>query len=226
MEKKEQKRKLNPKKVFSFLIVLFILVGVLVLVFSYNIKNIYITGNKNFSDQEIIDIAKLTNYPKFFLTFSNSIKNRLEKEPLIRSADVKKGIFGKIRIAITEYKILFYDSSLNYIILDGGESVSYDSKLFDVPTLISTNDFQYYDSFLNKMTEVEDDILAKISQIEYKPNDIDNERFLLYMDDGNYVYVTLLDFEAINNYNNIVPLLEGKRGILYLDSGNYFNIIE
>ena len=34
-------------------------------------------------------------------------------------------------------------------------------------------------------------ILYRISQIEYKPNDIDEERFLLYMIDGNYVYISL-----------------------------------
>ena len=31
--------------------------------------------------------------------------------------------------------------------------------------------------------------------------------------------------ELINEYNKILPNLEGKKGILYLDSGNYFEIL-
>ena len=45
---------------------------------------------------------------------------------------------------------------------------------------------------------------------------------MLYMVDGNYVYITLTKFDSINYYNEIYPTLEGKKGILYLDSGNHF----
>lgn len=74
------------------------------------------------------------------------------------------------------------------------------------------------------MAEVNNDILYKISEIEYRPNEVDKERFLLTMNDGNYVYVTLYTFDKINQYDAIYPTLENKNGILYLDSGNYFEI--
>ena len=45
------------------------------------------------------------------------------------------------------------------------------------------------------------------------------------MNDGNYVYITIYKTLAINEYNKILPNLEGKKGILYLDSGNYFEIL-
>ncbi len=37
-------------------------------------------------------------------------------------------------------------------------------------------------------------------------------RFLLYMDDGNSVYLTLTKFEQINYYDEVLPQLEGKKG--------------
>ena len=79
-----------------------------------------------------------------------------------------------------------------------------------------------YNKLIEKMIKVNDDILNNISEIKYEPNDIDKERFLLSMNDGNYVYVTMSKFSSINKYLDIVKTLDSKNGILYLDYGNYF----
>ena len=63
-----------------------------------------------------------------------------------------------------------------------------------------------------------------ISEIKYDPNNIDKERFLITMNDGNYVYVTLYKITAINEYLKILSKVN-KKGILYLDSGNFFEEI-
>ena len=76
------------------------------------------------------------------------------------------------------------------------------------------------------MSNINNNILSKISDIEYQPNDFDKDRFVLYMDDGNMVYLTLTKFKAINHYNEVLSQLEGHKGILYLDSGNHFKIME
>ena len=76
------------------------------------------------------------------------------------------------------------------------------------------------------MKDVDVNILSKISDIEYVPNEIDKERFLLYMDDGNVVYLTLTKFDMINNYDEVLGQVENHKGILYLDNGNYFQIKE
>ena len=75
------------------------------------------------------------------------------------------------------------------------------------------------------MLEIDKSILSLISEIEYIPNEFDEDRFLLYMNDGNAVYLTLTKFESINYYNEVLPQLEGHKGILYLDSGNHFQIM-
>jgi len=66
--------------------------------------------------------------------------------------------------------------------------------------------------------------LLKISQIEYVPNDVDAERYLLYMDDGNSVYITLTKITKLNKYSSIVGQMEGRNGIIYLDSGDYIEL--
>ena len=98
--------------------------------------------------------------------------------------------------------------------------------LFRVPRLINYVPDNKYKSFIKGMAQIEEDILGKISDIEYKPNDYDKDRFLLYMDDGNMVYLTLTKFDMINYYNDVLSQLENRHGILYLDNGNHFQIME
>ena len=74
--------------------------------------------------------------------------------------------------------------------------------------------------------KIDYNIKEKISEIKYEPNDVDNERFLFSMNDGNYAYITLSKIEEINYYMDILPTLENKKGILYLDSGKYFEIFQ
>lgn len=76
------------------------------------------------------------------------------------------------------------------------------------------------------MAKIDKDVLVKISEIKYDPTDVDEDRFLFYMLDENYVYVTLTKMNLINKYNDAITQFEGKRGILYLDSGNYFKIMD
>ena len=91
------------------------------------------------------------------------------------------------------------------------------------PVLVSDiQDKKLYDKLVNKFKKVNDNTYQSISEIKYDPNDIDKERFLLSMNDGNYVYVTMSKFDNINDYLEISKTLGTKNGILYLDYGNYF----
>jgi hypothetical protein len=69
-------------------------------------------------------------------------------------------------------------------------------------------------------------VFRKISEIKYDPDEVDKERILFTMTDGNYVYITMLKFYLLNDYNSIVKEFDNKKGILYLNSGGYFKIIE
>ena len=79
---------------------------------------------------------------------------------------------------------------------------------------------------VKKFSDLEEEIIIKISEIEYSPTNFDTERFLLYMNDGNEVYITLNKTKELNKYTNIKKQTGEKKGILYLDSGNYFEIKE
>lgn len=186
------------------------------------ITNIYIMNNSFLSDEDIIEIAGLKNYPTIFKANSISIKNKLNKNIYIRNAKVyKKGLLNQVYINVKENYPLFVYHDKTYL---------YDLKTTNEYHLVPiiTNDIpdDIYNSFVNAMREVDIDILERISEIKYDANDVDNERFSLTMSDGIYVYLTLSHFDKINDYDEIVSTLGDKKGILYLDSGEYFEIFK
>ena len=107
------------------------------------------------------------------------------------------------------------------MILENGTKVDYQND--NLPTLITKiDDKKVAESFVKKMSKIDDNILGMVNEIAYSPNGIDKERFLFSMNDGNYVYLTLTKLTKINDYKKIINSVENKNGILYLDYGNYF----
>ncbi len=188
---------------------------------SLTITNIYVTGNNLLTENTLIKEAGIEDYPKIYQVSKKEIEKKLLLNPLINKVTVKISFLGKVIINIEENIPLYYDSS-NKVVLSNGETM--EDFYAQVPHLINTPEEIYQDKLTKKMVLIDKNILLRISEIEYKPTDLDKERFLMYMQDGNYVYITLNKINLINTYNEIYPTLEGKKGILYLDSGNHFEI--
>lgn len=189
------------------------------------IKNIYISGNNYLKDQEIIELAKIENYPSFLKTRTKDMKKNIKKSPYVKSVTINKKILGIVEIQIEEYNILFRKEENNKIVLEDKEELI-DNEKYQVPILLNYIPDTKYDSFIKGMNQVTPSIKNQISEIRYYPNTQDEDRFLLYMNDGNYVYLTLTKFKQINYYEDVLEKLDGKKGILYLDSGNHFKIME
>ena len=218
-------------KIIGLLIVLLVLLGLFFGVYfllQVKTKNIIIRGNEYLNDDYIIDLAGIGKYPGFISFSSLRAEKKVKKSKYISSCDIKKKWGFILEVNINENKALFYDTNKNKYILETNEIVDDEeiSHEFRVPRLLNYVPDKKYNKFVKKMSNVKDDILSRISDIEYQPNDYDKDRFLLYMDDGNMVYLTLTKFNTINHYNEVLTQLEGHKGILYLDSGNHFQIKE
>ena len=221
---KNRKRKLNKKRLFLASILFFLLSFILVKIFNSNIKNIYVKGNELLADQEIIDIAGIEDYPSSINNLSVTLESRLEKNQYILEANVtKSNLTSKITIEVKENYPLFYYQTENKTILYNKDKVT---EKFTTPTVINQIPNTVYDKFLKAMKKVKKNILYRMSEIEYSPNEVDEERFFILMNDGNYVYLTLDKFLAINKYIDMVKSFDNKKGILYLDSGEYFDIFD
>jgi cell division protein FtsQ len=221
---KSKKRKLNKKRFYSFIFVLLFLIIISYKIFTTNITNIYIKGNDFLTDQEIINIAELSEYPSTINNLSYNVSKKLENNKYILSANVsKKKLFSSIYISVRENYPLFYYQAEGKTILYNGDKVT---DIFSIPTVLNQIPNTVYEKFLKSMKKVDKNILNRMSEIEYLPNDVDSERFFVIMNDGNYVYLTLNKFLTINKYLDMVKSFNNKKGILYLDSGEYFDIFD
>lgn len=226
MTKKIVKRK--KLRVFRLLLLLFVIAIISFFVYLYvttNTQNIIIRGNNYISDEEVLQETDLKNYPSFILTMPSKIQKKLAKNEYIKSVKVRRKFYHTFEITIKEYDVLFKNDTLNKYVLDNKQEITSDLE-FRVPRLVNYTPDKKYSSLIENMKSVDKSILGKISEISYQPNEFDKDRFLLLMDDGNSVYLTLTKFEMINYYNEVLGQLEGRRGILYLDSGNHFKIME
>lgn len=223
--KKRVKRKFNPLKFLSFIAFIIICYFLTMYLFDIKTKNIIVLNNNYYSDEKIIETAGIEKYPKFILLNTNKIKKKLLKLDLIENATIKKKWNFVFELTIKEKKILYLVRSENKYRLSDNKLYDIDDVL-SVPTLINyvpeSNEKKFVEAFKN----IDNNIISMISEIEYSKTSYDSDRFLLYMNDGNMVYVTTTKLKSLNKYVDIVKKLENKKGILYLDSGNYFEIKE
>lgn len=225
VKEKVKVRKIRYGRVLLFLIILF-LIGYLIFSFiNLKIKNIYIINNNILSDYEIIELASLEDYPPIFYQTSSSIEKTLEKNIFIKKAKVKKS-YRRIDITIEDNYPVYYDSNTNKTVFQDKRE---DDKVYATPILVNYVPDTISDEFKTKLLKLDINVINRISEIKYDPNNVDSERFLLTMNDGNFVYLTLAYFDKMNSYVSIyldiISKYGYKNGILYLDSGEYFKIM-
>lgn len=223
-----KKKKLKVFRLLLILIILGVIVFAVDLYLNTSIKNITIKNTKYLKDDYILYLADLEDYPSFYYTTSKKIKNKLEKSPYIEKVKVSKGFYHTLTITVKENQPLFIYETDKKLVFENKKEVPIEDEitLFRVPRLMNYVPNTKYSTFKKNMTKIDKSILGKISEITYLPNEYDKDRFLLYMDDGNSVYLTLTKFKMINYYNDVLKQLEGRKGILYLDSGNHFKVME
>ena len=222
---KKVKRKFNFRKFLFFIIFLFLLYMGISYLISVKTKNIVILNNNYYSDDDIIYTAGIEDYPKFILLNKNKIKDKLLKLDLIEDVTINKRFGFILEITVKEKKILYYIRSTN--LYKASDNKSYElNNMIGIPTLINYIPENIEKNFVNKLSNVDSEILSMISEIEYSKTTYDDKRFLLYMNDVNMVYITVSKAELLNKYVEIIKKVDNKKGILYLDSGNYFEIKE
>ena len=225
---KKKKRRLNKKRFAILLAILFVIGLIITYLFSIRVTNIKIIGTKNISDNEIIEIANLKNYPKLFKYPIFKIAKDIKKIDLVDNVKVSKNLYGRITIDITEAKILFYNKTNDKVVLSNSKEVEYKSTYLGIPTLINYVPTDIYEDLIKGLSLIDEDIISMISEIEYSPSKtalgetIDDYRFLLRMNDTNSVYMNTVNIKKLNKYLEITSTIlntnEETSGILYLDS--------
>ncbi len=229
-EEKKKRRKLKIGALIVLILLLYLIGTVAYYVITSTIDEITVTGNVYLNDNEIIELAGLADNPNNLSNSSKKIKNLLEESSIIKEVEVSKSIFGKIDIKIVENKVLFYNKYYNLLVFENGETMEYNNGFLGVPTLINQVPEEIYQDLIVRMGNIDQNLILKISEIEYNPNRkedvmLDEERFILRMNDTNTVHVNLVNFSKFANYDKIMEI-QSERGTLYLDSSNSGHIFD
>lgn len=222
---KKVKKKVNLKGFLFIILIIYLLGSFIYYLFNLPIKNIEIIGNVNLTDEEIINTAGISDYPNIFKVPIYKIKNNLMSLDLVNKVKIRKNLLGKITIIVSENKILFYNQNTDKIILENGKAIDNNNYL-GYGYLINIVPSDIYDELIKGLAKIDQSILSKISEIEYDPDikdDIilDEERFLLRMNDKNTIYINIANINKLAKYNEIYEVLDiNKPGTLYLDSAS------
>lgn len=228
MEKRKKKVRLKKGR-FAILLATFLIVIIaFYYLFNLRIMQIEITGTNLLTDNEIIEIAGIKNYPKLFSVSSFSIKNRIKKLDLVNDVKVSKNLYGKLSIKVDEARVLFYNKNNDKIVLSNEKEIDFSQDYLGIPTLLNYVPSDIYKDLVKGLNYIDDDVLRLISEIEYSPSKtqdgevIDDNRFMLRMNDTNIVYMNTINIKKINKYmeitSTIIATNEEKHGVLYLDS--------
>ena len=221
MKRKEKKNKF--KKVMTIFIIIFVIALLVAYLLDINTKNIVILNNDYYTDEDIIEAANIEDYPKFVLLNTSKIKKNLKALDLIKDVKVKKKLGFVLEITVEEEKLLYFIRSKDEYMASNYKTYKL-KNVSGVPTLINFVPENVEKGFVKEFSKVDKKIISLVSEIEYSKTAYDKKRFLLFMNDGNEVYITVTKTDVLNKYIDIVKKLSNKNGILYLDSGNYFEI--
>ena len=222
--KKKKRRRIKFKRVFFTLFFILLLAGAGYYIVNMPINNIYVKNNTYISNEEILSFANIDNSSSFVLLNTKEVINNIKKNKYIDQVKITKKFSNKLIIDIKEFDIICLLPD-NKVMLSNGSMLDNMYNITDIPMLSSKlEDENIIKDFANKFLKVDRNILRQISEIIYEPVNVDRERFLLYMDDGNSVYVTLTKIDKLNKYNEIVEKMSGVEGTIYLDSGNYVKL--
>lgn len=221
--KRVKRRKLNIKAFLVLLLILFLIGFFLYVLLTTPVKNIYIKNTSLLTDNEIIEVAGIKEYPAIFKLSTKSLEKKIATLELVDKVKVKKKFNGSLVIEIDEAIPLFYNRNTSKVMLSNKKEVSESNRYLGIPTLINYVPSDLLKDFVDSFKEVDTDIIKMINEIEYNPNIsenivIDDSRFYLRMNDTNVVYVNVINMKRLNNYKSFFMLIGDKRGTLYLDS--------
>lgn len=221
---KKKKKRLRISGLILILFIIYLIVMAGYYLFTMPIKRVIVKGNDKVSEKEIIEVANINLKSSVFKVSSSSIRKNIEKIDLVHSAKIHKNIFGSITITIEENNVLFYNVLSGELYLSDESKVKDTEKYLGYPLLINYVPSDILERLIEGLSKIDEDIISMVSEIEYSPDEyndviIDNERFLLRMNDGNNVYINLVNIEKLNKYQTIYASV-GSGGTLYLDSSS------
>lgn len=218
VEKKKKKKK--NKRILRFVLIICSLCLVVFYLLSdmSKVKSLTVQNNSLYSDEQILEKTGLSYESSYILTVRWFVNWKLEKDPLIQKASLKKDLQGGFTIYIEEEKVIGYLKEQPTMLLIEGEGL-YEVSDVHAKNMARIGDFN--EEQLAKLNEafkeVEAGALNRVSEILPYSESYDSDMVMFVMNDGNRVKTSYGGIYLLNNYRRILPQLEGTHVCLFMD---------
>lgn len=191
------------------------------------VRGYEIDGNYFLKDEEILQLAGISETSRYLFVFDTVSENRLLASPLVESCEVTVKNDGIVSISLKEKVILGYRyKTYPEVIFQDGTTLElsndYAYLYAEIPLIVGFNDD--ISAFAKAFEKLPQKRIASISEIHryeytYDPNGLE-----FVMKDGNRFFASFYSVDVLNQYNGVASALTSKHVCLYADenSGNVY----
>ncbi|MFC4557020.1 cell division protein FtsQ/DivIB [Virgibacillus kekensis] len=228
--KQERKKKANRRLIF-YLSVFFVLIAIIVYLQSplSHVRTVKVTGNSMVSDEEVIKQTSLNQDTNIWMINDAQIVKSVSENPAVESAEVTRKLPWTVHIKLNEYEHVGYIKNKgNFFPILGNSEVLTEVKQEtingDAPLILGFSDKDYLKEMTQELEKLPVSILRLISEVHWDPEDGNQNKIKLYMNEGYIVDGTIRNFaEKMKVYPSIVSQLDpDKKGIIHIGVGAYF----
>ncbi|AKN33986.1 cell division protein FtsQ [Clostridium carboxidivorans P7] len=167
---RRRKRKRIKKILMLFILLLSICITLCLKHPYFNIKNIEVSGNRNISSKEIVDLSRLFKGNNIFYINVRNGENNILSNPYISEVQIKRKLPATVQINIKEREALFYNAKDNkYFIVDKNGVVLQKKDDIKGMHLVKLDGFDYDKSEIGKVLKNDDkskiDIVTNLGNI-------------------------------------------------------------
>lgn len=207
-----------------------IVIGIIIIVSAYLLSDyakvfqVTVDGNIYYSNTEIRKLSGVDKHSIYLFTLPSLVEGRIKNDPLISDVSVKLQENRVIAIKVIEKKLIgyIYENNSAYFLLEDNTRIPMDEsnmKWISLVPLIEGYTEEQLSQILNGFNNLDDNLLAQMSEIHRYPFSYDENMLEVIMRDGNYVFVSSSGLELLNRYYSVVSGLGGidNNLCIYLD---------
>ncbi|ASB89719.1 cell division protein FtsQ/DivIB [Bacillus sonorensis] len=231
---KEQRKQKANRRLITFILLFFTMMLIIIYLQTpiSKVSNVEIKGNRNVPAEDIISLSQIyKGQTEYWSLNKEKTAKKIEKNKLVKKAEVSKKLPNKIEISIEEYKSIAFlqKDHVYYSVLENGTVLPEEVTPNDKGPIL--NDWPENEKLIQmakQLNKLPDSVKKSISEINYAPQKSNPWLIRLYMNDGYMVTASIKTFaKNMENYPAIVKELpKGEKGIIHLEVAAYFESLK
>lgn len=184
------------------------------------ISSVRIEGNSMLSDAYVRSLAQVTENDRFYLTVPFLVSSRLEKDPMIASAETEMLSDQTVCITVTEKKVIGYRyvTSPEVVFADGTVTElksEYLDLIARVPLIIGFEDDGELKKLADAFSGIDQDVIEDMAEVSEYSLSYDPSAIKVLMRTGGYFIGSYYSMENINSYNEVYALMSDHSKCLF-----------